>query len=84
MSEVTNVGSCSVSEFSLRDRSVEVKNEARVDNNLSGRKIFRRGGKYSVRSGDLLSGRETLRQVGKYSVKSGNIPSNQRYCELND
>ena len=73
-----------MSEFSLRDRSIEVKSEARVDNILSGRKIFRRGGRYSVRLGYLLSGRETLCWVGMYSVGLGNIPSNQRYCELND
>ena len=74
MSGVMNVRSCNVSEFSLRDRSIEVKSEARVDNILSGRKIFRRSGKYSVRLGDLLSGREILCRVGMYSIGSENIP----------
>jgi len=66
-----------MSEFSLRDRRVEVKSEARVDNILSGWKIFRQVGK-------LLSGREILCQVRMYSVGLGIILSVQRYWELND
>jgi len=82
MLEVTNVRSCKcwelrMSEFSLRDRSVEVKSEARVDNILSGqkifhwgRKIFRQVRRFVVGSGITPSGRKIFCKVGKYSVKS--------------
>ena len=70
MSGVTNVRSCNVSEFSLRDRSIEVKSEARVDDILSGWKIFHQVGKFVVGSGNTPSGWDVLHRVGKYSVRS--------------